>query len=193
MPITQIIEENNCQIAVWDINESLEKLIQLSNNLDVCKFKTKRRKEEFLSIRLLLSKILPNSTISYNKYGAPEIGNNNFISIAHSKNLAAIIISKNKVGLDIEKNSKKPLILSSKFIAKKRHNPLIKEKAVLIWCCKEAVYKWQQKPGINFIDDIKIMPFTVKQNGSIIAKFETHKLTLHYKKIDTHFLVYVCK
>lgn len=193
MPIIQKIKENNCQIIIWDMSESLDELLQLSKHLTISKFKTENRKKEILSSRLLLHELLPNTPISYNTYGAPEIENNNFISISHSKNLAAIIISKNKVGLDIEQISKKPLKLSSKFISKHSHNPLSKEKATLIWACKEAIYKWHQKGGVNFIADIKINPFIIKDKDKLSAKFKTHKLTLHYKKIDAHFLVYVCK
>ena len=136
---------------------------------------------------------MPNASISYNKYGAPEIGNNHFISISHSKNLAAIIISKNKVGLDIEIISGKPLRLASKFISKDSHNPQSKEKATLIWCCKEAVFKWHQKGNVDFITDIKIKPFIIKDKGQVMATFKNQELSLYYKKIEMHFLVYVCK
>lgn len=193
MPIIHRIREKNCQIGIWEINESLNDLVKLSNNLDSLKFKTKKRKIEFLSTRLLLKEIAPNISISYNKYGAPEIESNNSISISHSKKFTAIIISKYKVGIDIEKISKKPLKLSSKFILRNTHKPLCEEKATLIWCCKETIFKWYQKGNINFINDIKINPFTIEEKGRLIVRFRKNDLTLHYRKIDTYFLVYVCK
>ena len=193
MPLLQKIEEHDCQIAIWDMRESLDSLIRSSGSLELSKFKTEKRKKEFLASRLLLNELLPNASISYNKYGAPEIGNNHFISISHSKNLAAIIISKNKVGLDIEIISEKPLRLTSKFISKDSHNPLSEEKATLIWSCKEAIYKWHQKGSVDFIADIKIKPFIIKDKGQVLAAFKNQELSLYYKKIETHFLVYVCK
>ena len=193
MSIVQKIKKDNYQIAIWEINKSLNELIQLSDNIDISKFRNEKRKREIISTKLLLNELLPNASISYNTYGAPEIGNDNFISISHSSKLIAIIISKKKVGLDIEKISEKPLRLSSKFISRNQHSPLSKEKATLIWCCKEAIYKWHQKRKIDFIADIKINPFTIKDEDKLIAKFKSQKLTLHYKKIDAHFLVYVCK
>ena len=193
MPLLQKIEEHDCQIAIWDMRESLDSLIRSSGSLELSKFKTEKRKKEFLASRLLLNELLPNASISYNKYGAPEIGNNHFISISHSKNLAAIIISKNKVGLDIEIISEKPLRLTSKFISKDSHNPLSEEKATLIWSCKEAIYKWYQKGSVDFIADIKIKAFIIKDKGQVMAAFKNQELSLYYKKIETHFLVYVCK
>ena len=172
--------------------ETLEDLIKLSRNLDTSKFKNEKRKKEIICSRLLLNEFFPNISITYNKYGAPEIENNHFVSISHSYNLTAIILSKKESGIDIEKISSKPLRLSPKFILKNRHKYLSKEKATIIWCCKEAIYKKHQKGNINFITDIKINPFILEDKGQIIAEFKNQKLTLNYEKIDTHFLVYVC-
>ena len=128
-----------------------------------------------------------------NQFEGREIENDNFISISHSKKFAAIIISKNKVGLDIEQISEKPLRLSSKFISDNIHQDLTKEKATLIWCAKEAIYKWSQKGNIDFIKDIKLHNFEIAEKGILTAEFKTERLFLNYQKINNHYLVYVCK
>jgi phosphopantetheinyl transferase len=135
----------------------------------------------------------PNTSISYNKFGAPELDNFQNISISHSKGLVAIILGAKKVGLDIEHISEKPLRLSPKFITDNSHQDLTKEKATLIWCCKEAVFKWHQKGSVDFKKDILISPFIMKEKGKIETHFNKTKHTLYYTKIDTHYLVYVCK
>jgi len=193
MGIIKKYTENNCQIAIWEINESLAELLKLGASFDSSNVTTDKRKEEFLISRLLLNELEPNQQISYNLNGAPEISNGKHISISHSKNLFAIIISKKKVGLDIEYISEKPLSLSRKFIADNSHKDLTKEKATLIWCCKEAVYKWHQKGSVDFKKDILISPFFMKEKGKVATQFNKKKYTLHYTKIDTHYLVYVCK
>ena len=193
MGIIKKYTENNCQIAIWEINESLAELLKLGASFDSSNVTTDKRKEEFLISRLLLNELEPNQQISYNLNGAPEISNGKYISISHSKNLFAIIISKKKVGLDIEYISEKPLSLSRKFIADNSHKNLTKEKATLIWCCKEAVYKWHQKGSVDFKKDILISPFFMKEKGKVETQFNKKKYTLHYTKIDTHYLVYVCK
>ena len=157
------------------------------------KYKTELRKKEYISSRILLNIFFPNSEILYNLNGAPEIENKNYISISHSKNLTAIILSKRKVGLDIERISEKAKKMSSKFILKNSHTHLSKEKSTLIWCAKEAIYKWNQEKNISFIYDILIEPFKIRKTGVLVAHFKNEKITLHYKKLDAHFLVYVCK
>ena len=145
MGIIKKYTENNCQIAIWDLKESLTELLKLGARFDSSNIKTEKRKKDFLVSRLLLNELDPNQQISYNSNGAPEILNGKHISISHSKNLVAIIISDKKIGLDIEYISEKPLKLSSKFNTRNSQQDLTKEKATLIWCCKEAVFKWHQK------------------------------------------------
>ena len=192
MGILSITEANNCKIALWEITETLKELLQLSHTISIPDFNTEKRKKEWLASRLLLNKISPNTALSYNEFGAPELNNGRYISISHSKGFVAIIISKQQVGLDIEEISDKALRVSSKFISTNNLKALTAEKATLIWCCKEAVFKWHQKGNVDFINDIIIQPFLVEEKGEINAEFKHDPLTLFYTKINSHFLVYVC-
>lgn len=193
MGILKKIEENNCIIAIWDMQESLEELMQQSVDISTPNFNNEKRKKEYLVSRLLLKDIAPKTKITYNEYGAPKLENGKHISISHSKNLVAIIFSKQKVGLDIEKISKKPLRLSSKFISKDVHQNLIKEKATLIWCVKEAIFKWHQKGNVDFKKDIKIKEFEIMEKGEISCNFKGEKIIVKYRKIDNQYLAYVCR
>jgi phosphopantetheinyl transferase len=193
MGLQQIIKENNIKIGLWEIEESLEELLQLTEKISIPNCNTEKRKKEFLISRLLLNNMSPNSSITYNKFGAPELNNDNCISISHSKRLVAIIISKQQVGLDIEEISEKALRVSSKFISLNNLKDLTAEKATLIWCCKEAVFKWHQKGGVDFITDIKLHPFENMEKGEIRATFRDIQLILNCQKINNHYLVYVCK
>ena len=183
----------NCIIAIWEITETLEELLQLSHAISTVDFNTEKRKKEWIASRLLLNEINPDYSISYNTFGAPELSNSSNISISHSKGLVAIIISQKQVGIDIEEISEKALRVSSKFVSKNNLKALTAEKATLIWCCKEAVFKWHQKGGVDFIADIKLHPFETMGKGEIPIEFRNTQLILNYQKINNHYLVYVCK
>ena len=185
--------ENNCSIALWDISESLDELLQIADSFNTAKFKTEKRKKEWIASRLLLNEINPNYSISYNEFGAPELDNGNYISISHSKELVAIIVNEQRVSIDIEKISEKALRLAPKFVSENNLKKLSKEKATLIWCIKEVVFKWHQKGGVDFIKDIIIPEFSVKEKGIITIQFKNKELNLNYQKINNHYLVYVCK
>lgn len=185
--------ENNCHIAIWDMQESLNEIIKLSKPFDLIRLKTEQRKKEFLTSRLLLEQLSPNAIITYNKFGAPKLDNGKHISIAHSKKMVAIITSQQQVSVDIEKISMKALRVSSKFVSEKNLKKLSKEKATLIWCIKEAAYKWHQKGGVDFIKDIVIPEFSAKEKGKTTIHFKNKELNLNYQKINNHYLVYICK
>jgi len=192
MPIIHKIETEEITILVWKITETLEELIILGKNINTSNHTSEKRKKEHLVTRLLVNEIFPTKTIIYNKFGAPGLDNGKHISISHSKGLVSFIISEKKTGLDIEKISEKPLRLASKFVSEKNLVNLNKEKATLIWCLKEAIYKWHQKGGVDFINDIIISEFFTKENGKVTAYFRQKKINLNYLKINNHYLVYVC-
>ena len=193
MPISHKIETDKIIVLVWEITETLEELNVLAKNINTSHYSSKKRKKEHLTTRLLINKICPNRSIIYNEHGAPELDDSNNISISHSKELVTVIVSQQKVGIDIEKISGKALRISSKFISKNNKQLLTSEKATLIWCAKEAIYKLHQKGNIDFIKDIKITDFEIEEKGILNAKFKSEILILNYQKIHNHYLVYVCK
>ena len=193
MGIIRNTTENNCNIAIWDTQETLDEILKLSKPFDLIRLKTEKRKKEFLTSRLLLEQLSPNAIITYNQFGAPKLDNGKHISISHSKKMVAIIMSEQQVSIDIEQISEKALRLSSKFVSEKNLKKLSKEKATLIWCLKEVVFKWHQKGGVDFIKDIIIPEFSVKEKGIITIQFKNKELNLNYQKINNHYLVYVCK
>ena len=192
MPIINKIESEKITILVWEITETLEEIIALGEDINTDNYTSEKRKKEHLASRLLVNEICPTKTIIYNEFGAPELNNGKHISISHSNELVTIIISDTKSGIDIEKISDKALRIASKFVSEKNLIKLNKEKATLIWCLKEAIYKWYQKGNVDFIKDIIIPELFAKKNGKVTAYFRGRKLNLNSLKINNHYLVYVC-
>lgn len=193
MPLFKKIKENNCEIGIWELSETLDYLIKKSDFSETNKIINKKRKKEILASRILLKNMYPDLKITYNKYGAPTVENNKFISISHSKKFVTIILSRIKVGIDIEEINNKALNAVSKFINLSNSNQISKNEATLVWSCKECIYKWYQKGSVNFLNDIKIHSFKIKEKGKVTANFKNQEFTLFYRKLQNHFLVYVCK
>ena len=193
MPLAHKLKFSNCIIAIWNTTESLDDLKKESAISDIYIFKSEKRKKEIFSRNLLLNKMIPEAKISYNNFGAPQINTSDNISISHSKNLVAIRFRKLKIGIDIQTISEKAISLSPRFVCESNLNNLSIEKPTLLWSCKEAIYKWHQKGSVNFKSDIYIYPFELRTSGTVSANFKTEKLSLSYNKIDTFYLVYLCK
>ena len=188
MPLFLNKKTKNHHLLVWKVEESLEKLIHLSNNKNTEHLHSYKRKKEFLVVRILLNIYNKNLKISYSKYGSPQLDNNQFVSISHSIEFVVIILSNKKIGVDIEKISKKTQNILPKFSNKKH---LTIEESTLVWCIKEAVFKFYEKGNIDFIKDIEIPELNIYKKN-IKIKLKSKELKATFFKLEDYFLAYVC-
>ena len=192
MPLLLKKEENNNTVLVWEISEPLEKLISLTSNTDYSHLKSEKKKKEFLACRILLNYYNKDLKISYSENGSPNLSNHQCISVSHSGDLVCIIISDKKIGIDIEQISDKSLRLREKFL-NPHHTKLNKEKSTIIWCIKEAVFKFHKIGNVDFKKDIVIPKFKLDKNGRIDIQFQNKTLKSYYLKVEDFYLSYVCK
>ena len=196
-------------LGVWKIEEDLNTLLSLvSLDIDEKKkykgFSSNSRKLEFLSVRALLSELLGrDAKIVYNKNNKPFLQDGSrFISISHSHNLTAILLSTNeKVGIDLEFMSTNIAALAFKFINRKekvtREIDERRYHLYIHWCAKEALYKICDKEGISIRNNITIDPFKVNESGVIKGHVHTNKINesfdLYYSKYDNYAIVWTKK
>lgn len=191
MGLTLINRHKNYTFGIWEITESLEEIKKSINDDNYKLFKSLKRQKEYLCTRLLLREIDRNLSITYNKLGAPTLNTNKNISISHSKNIIAVIVSKKNVAIDVEMISKKPLKIKDKFLSSHDKISHTIEATTLAWSAKETIYKLQQKGGIDYKSDIKIKEINCVKN-QISVLFKDNDIVLNYNKLNNHFLVYVC-
>jgi 4'-phosphopantetheinyl transferase len=204
---TEILPD--CHLGVWEITEDFDSLYSMVNLVDVEQvkldsFKNISRKIEWLSVRALVKTMIGKDTrILYNSENKPFVrGNTHNISISHSNNLTAVLISKDKrVGIDLEYMSGKIGKVANKFI--NEHETITtdpeKEKfhLYLHWCAKEAMYKILDKQDINFRDGITIKPFTPEDHGYMdgyaVNGNGKEEFELEYLQHDNYALVWCVK
>lgn len=176
MPLYKTIKPNaETVVYVWKIDESLE---ELKLNISLNELSEKRlngmkselHQRGFLSVRHLLKEAgYSDFDLYYNAYGKPLLRDENHISITHSYQFSAIIISNNDVGIDIEKNREKIKKIQRKFVNTKvdslSEEDLVKQLTV-IWGAKEAMYKTYPYGGLSFHDHIAIDPFLFAEKKS---------------------------
>ena len=137
MPLIKKIELNDGIVGLWEISEPLEyfsKLIEkLASDTRFQKITFEKRKIEFLAVRALLMELTGEfKEVKYKTDGAPFLaGDNHHISISHSKNLVAIIIHKNKAGIDVEITGRPVAKIANKFISEEEIDAIYKSKVPL--------------------------------------------------------------
>ena len=118
-------------------------------------------------------------------------------SISHCGDYAAVIVSKDhRVGIDIELITPKVEKIKHKFLNDEEllnrvASPPSTRHLTLLWCCKEAVFKWYGIGGVDFRKDIFLQPLGMGENGPIIwCEFSKHgKVSL---QIHTKFFEGLC-
>ncbi|GAA3633743.1 4'-phosphopantetheinyl transferase family protein [Flavivirga jejuensis] len=179
MPLYKNISPNlQTNVKIWKIDESYDDLIKsvclkpksLERVLDM---KSEMHQRGFLSVRCLLSEFgYQDSDLFYDENGKPHLKDGKQISITHSFNFSAVIISDLIVGIDVEKQRDKITIIAHKFIGYE-HDYLNEDdenyikKLTAIWCVKESLYKLFATPGLSFKKHCLVIPFSVNDHETI--------------------------
>ena len=176
MPLYKSLDVNSqTHVKIWHISEPLDAL-KASLNLTkeslerVNAMKSELHQRGFLCVRKLLNKFgYTDQDLFYDNSGKPHLKDGHFISITHSYNYAAVVVSSCPVGVDIEKQRHKILNIASRFIDYESHylnenSDKYIQKLTWIWCIKESLYKLYSKSGISFKKNFLVLPFESEKN-----------------------------
>jgi 4'-phosphopantetheinyl transferase len=192
MPLHKIITLNaSTQILVWEITESYQELFDAvvlneSNLNRLNGMKSKMHQRAFLSVRKLFQEDgYTDLDLYYDEFGKPHLYDGKHISITHSHQFSAIILSDKVVGIDIELQREKIIRIADKFADTEFSflNPEEKieyiRKLTVIWGAKEAIFKIRNEKGISFRDHIKVEAFEMNDKHT--------KTELHFDDIIKDF------
>ena len=213
MPLYKTINFSaTTQILVWEITESLEELLskvdlkeKTQNRLNGMKSELHQR--AFLSVRMLLKEAgYTDFDLHYDEFGKPYLSPNERhtepveVSITHSHQFSAIIISDETVGIDIEMQREKILRIADKFVNDEElsrlrsfdQNDYIR-KLTVKWGAKEAIFKIRNEKGISFKDHIRVNVFEMNDEETLSQlSFEgiTQEFRIVFEEFEGFTLVY---
>ena len=194
MPLFQTIQhDETTRILVWEITESFDELIKNvvlkeKTQLRLNGMKSQMHQRAFLSVRMLIQEMgYTDKNLHYDEFGKPYLDCHNYISITHSHNFAAIIISDETVGIDMELQREKIIRIADKFTDYERSylEPSIEEyvkKLTVIWGAKEAIFKIRNEKGISFKDHINVDSFSLEEDKT--------QSSLHFDNLIKDFDVF---
>ena len=193
MPLFKTIRFNaTTQILVWKIAESYEELfdsvvLNENNSIRLAGMKSQLHQRAFLSVRKLF--YLAGYTdfdLFYDEFGKPHLKDGKNISITHSHNFSAIILSEETVGIDIELQRDKIIRIADKFCDSEfqylTDNKEYIRKLTVIWGAKEAIFKIRNEKGISFKNHVKVRSFELEASETIAE--------LHFDNLIKDFKIY---
>lgn len=203
MPLYKTISPNSqTTVKIWKITESFDALMARvnlkPNSLErVLGMKSELHQRGFLSVRWLLQEFgYSDKDLFYDEFGKPHLTDGRQISITHSFNFSAVIISDFIVGIDVEKQRKKISIIAHKFVdyefsyLKEVDKDYIK-KLTVIWCVKESLYKLFCTPGLSFKAHCLVIPFNIT-DAETVAWIDYNSVKKRYNIEFLEFEGFTC-
>ncbi len=204
MPLyKRITIDEHSKLLIWKVEEAeneLSKGIVLSpeSKERLEGMKSVMHRKAFLSIRHLLKALgYSDLDLVYDENGKPHLKDDMEVSITHSFQFTAVIISDRKVGIDIEKQRDKIKIIAPKFTPIEEYESLgeddLIKKLTIVWGAKESLYKLYGKQGLLFLHDIFVVDFDFEVSTTTATVTYNGKKTnylLHFFEVEEFILVY---
>ena len=157
-----------------------------------------RRKCELLTINYILHNSLGyKGKVHYENNGKPFLpGFDKKISISHSQNYAAVMISENFCGVDIEKISPRAFKVARKFLDPDEitHSGRVSNDLfyTLLWSAKESIFKITGKP--DYLKQMHLLTPPLSTEGNILVGAEHRNgiknFIVFYTTFDDHVLTW---
>ena len=188
MPLYRDFSDHNATILLWkyDEKEDLDpKVLLEEENYEKVKDYHPTKLKELLLVRKILKSVLPGHKILYNGR-EPYLEPRDFeISITHSFPFAALAISKNKVGIDIEPFNPKIIKIRHKFLNDEEADFIEERKETayltVIWSLKESLYKIHHSNYWSLKKHYEVKPFSLDFPFNIVCRVHDEKFFDVYK------------
>lgn len=202
--IDKIVSQNS-RLLVWKVSEPLDELLNgitltPQNQFRFNGMKSTSHQCAFISVRHLLTVAgYTDCDLVYDQFGKPHLIDGKHISISHSHQFAALIISDKIVGIDLEWARDKIIRIAKKFainempFLQNRNNHDLILSLTVIWGVKESIFKIRNEPGISFQHHVSVLPFEMVDQratgklefGNVNANFD-----VSFEVIEEFVLVY---
>ena len=199
--------DNEAVIAVWQVTETEEELIELSSTPsdemeEISFIRSESLRKQRLAVRALLNTLFDEKVyLSHHDNGKPYLENNPVnISITHTEKYVAVILHEEEnVGIDLESLDRDFSAVEKKALSEDEIDDLEddnrNEQLAIYWCAKEAVFKLLSRYNVDFAEQIEIERFRLRGEGELEATFtskdEEEEFDLEYMTFDRHVLVWV--
>ena len=200
--------ENEATIAVWQITETEQELIELSSTPsdemeEISYIRSESQRKQRLAVRALLAEVFEEKVyLSHHDNGKPYLENMvTNISITHTEKYVAIILhDEEDLGIDLESLDRDFSAVEKRALSEDEIEDLDddrrNEQLAIYWCAKEAIFKRVSAYKVDFAEQIEVERFRPRGEGELEATF-IHKdgyeeeFELEYMTFDRHVLVWV--
>ena len=209
MPLYRTYRKDNLVVGVWKVDETVEQLRSMFHRFSIyeegfSRFSAEKRKQEWLAVRILLKELCggEEKEIAYCPSGKPYLKDGSAcVSFSHTHGYVAVAIHPSmNVGIDIEQYGTRVRRVASRFI---REDEKVSVEAgdevyalLLHWSAKETMFKLMEDEAVDFLEHLRIFPFTLQESGGMEAQeyrsSKERKFLIHYDTHPDYVLTFSC-
>jgi phosphopantetheinyl transferase (holo-ACP synthase) len=195
MPLIKDISVGKNRLGLWKIDgsemEFEKRFPEVSASLSV---RHPRTQIQRYASRLLIHEMLGElPEVWKDEHGKPHLkGVELEISISHTEGYAAVLLGSGNLGVDVQHFKPNVMKVRDRFLDDRELEMAQDiETTTLFWAAKEAVYKYNAKPSLDFKDPITIHSIEEKilPSNFVYEGIQTN-LELGWKKLDGAMLVW---
>lgn len=158
------------------------------------------RRAQWATARKLLRHALgADAELRYASSGAlilaKPVGEVRFVSISHTSEQVAVMLSRSRCGVDIEQIDRHFSKVASRYITheeREQFEVLVGEQfEALLWSAKEALYKYGAHEGLDFLQDMIVTAIDPTSQTLSAELYGLATSPVHYRLVDNHILCYV--
>lgn len=158
------------------------------------------RRAQWATARTMLRHALgAEAELRYASSGAlilsKPIGEVRFVSISHTTEQVAVMLSRGRCGVDIEAVGRNFSKVASRYITPDEREQLEEQVGehfeALVWSAKEALYKYGAHEGLDFLQDMIVTDIDTTSQTLTAELYGLPTPPVHYKFVSNHILCYV--
>ena len=208
MPLYRTYKKGNLVVGVWKVDETIGQLRSMFHQFSIyeeglARFSSERRKQEWLAVRVLLKELCgEEKPIAYLPSGKPCLEDGSAcISFSHTSGYVAVAIHPSaEVGVDIEQYGIRVQRLASRFVRDDEQVSVASGDEIyallLHWSAKETMFKLMEEEAVDFLEHMRIFPFTLQESGQMEAQEfrspKEQKFLIHYDTHPDYVLTFAC-
>ena len=180
--LSELLTEEQCRERVTDADIAA-----------AAEFSSSTRRREYLTWRAMLYQSLGRTVDITYQDGAPiVVGEDIYIGVSHTTDLAAVVISDIPCAVDVERRDRDVSHVASRFFTEREREFATDGAAqVAVWCAHECYYKYCRNKQLDILNDIEVTGLDLS-GGYVTAEVKNGLvLKMRIEQTAEHIVVYV--
>lgn len=156
-------------------------------------FASLSRRREYLTWRVMLYEHLGRKVeIEYADSAPIVVGENIYIGVSHTADMAAVVVGQNPCAVDIERKDRDITRVANRFFTHcEKRFATDNSSMVAIWCARECYYKFKRDRSVDILSGVWVAELDIERGVVTVESLRGDRLEMKIEQTAEHIVVYV--